>query len=437
MKLEDFLNTDLRDFASYSNIRMIASYADGLKNGSRKIIYTILEKNIKDPLKVSQLASKVSEFSEYLHGETSLCGSIVTLAQNYVGANNLPLLTPKGNFGTRHKPCAAASRYIFTCGSDTLFRLFNSTDSLLVQPQEFEGHKIEPKFYIPNLPLILINGSDGIAEGFRQFILPRKPEDIVKAIKRLLKDENADVSDLLTPFYKGFTGQITKDEGRWKVQGKIYRSDRTHIDICELPIGYDWLTYRNTLDKLQDTKVIQSYKDMSDTKSDTFRFKVSMSAQELDRLSAGQILDKLKLTKYYTENFVCINENNSIQVFKSASDILKAWLKLKLAYNALRKEYQLRQLGDDMTVYQAKAAFIKAVIKGFKLHRPKREVEDDLKQLNLPRHPDYDYLLNMPLASLTAEKVQELQRKTDACTTAINKLKTLSVKDMLVADMEI
>ena len=378
MKLEDFLNTDLRDFASYSNIRMIASYADGLKNGSRKIIYTILEKNIKDPLKVSQLASKVSEFSEYLHGETSLCGSIVTLAQNYVGANNLPLLTPKGNFGTRHKPCAAASRYIFTCGSDTLFKLFNSTDSILVQHQEFEGHKIEPKFYIPNLPLILINGSDGIAEGFRQFILPRKPEDIVKAVKRLLKDAGADVSDLLTPFYKGFSGLVIKDEGRWKVQGKISRSDKTHIDIYELPIGYDWLTYRNTLDKLQDTKVIQSYKDMSDTKSDTFRFRVSMNAQELDRLSAEQILDKLKLIKYYTENFVCINENNSIQVFKSASEILKAWLKLKLSYNALRKEHQLQQLSDDMTVYQAKAAFIKAVIGGFKLHRPKRDVESDL-----------------------------------------------------------
>jgi DNA topoisomerase-2 len=127
MKITEFFSTDFVNYASYSNLRMIASLMDGQKNASRKIIYTILQKNIKEKIKVSQLGSKVAEFAEYLHG--NMDGVIVNLAQDFVGTNNTPLLHKKGNFGTRFAQEASASRYIFTYGSENLFNLFKKEDN--------------------------------------------------------------------------------------------------------------------------------------------------------------------------------------------------------------------------------------------------------------------------------------------------------------------
>ncbi len=173
MKISTFFENDYVDQASYDNLRKIASLVDGQKNSSRKIIYTILEKNIKDEIKVSQLGSKVAEFAEYLHG--NLDGVIVNLAQNFPGTNNIPLLTREGNFGTRFAQEASASRYIYTYGSKEFFQLFNKNDNAILVKQYFEGEQIEPMFYLPTLPLLLINGSEGVSSGFAQKILSRDP----------------------------------------------------------------------------------------------------------------------------------------------------------------------------------------------------------------------------------------------------------------------
>ena len=176
MTITEFFNTDYVNYSSYDNLRKIASLLDGQKNAARKILYTILAKNIKEKIKVSQLGSKVAEFAEYLHG--NMDNVIVNLAQDYTGTNNLPLLQKKGNFGTRFAQEASASRYIFTYGSDNLFKLFNKDDIEILTKQYFEGQEIEPMFYVPNLPILVINGSEDVSSGFAQKILPRSVNDV-------------------------------------------------------------------------------------------------------------------------------------------------------------------------------------------------------------------------------------------------------------------
>ena len=123
ISVKTFFNTEYVNTASYDNLRKIASVVDGQKNAGRKILHTILEKNVKEEIKVSQLGSKVAEFTEYLHG--NLDGVIVNLCQNFPGTNNIPLMVREGNFGTRFKHLASASRYIYTHGADEFFKLFN------------------------------------------------------------------------------------------------------------------------------------------------------------------------------------------------------------------------------------------------------------------------------------------------------------------------
>jgi len=166
IRLEDFFNTDYVDSASYDNLRKIASIADGLKNSSRKIIHTMIDKNIKDKTKVARLVSTIAEHTEYLHGEVGLAGVMVNLARKFVGTNNIPFIQRDGAFGTRHKPAAAAPRYIKTRKEDYLDKIYMKEDYPVLISQQFEGYNIEPRYFVPSIPMLLINGSEGLSTGF-------------------------------------------------------------------------------------------------------------------------------------------------------------------------------------------------------------------------------------------------------------------------------
>ena len=176
--VQDFFENEYVNQASYDNLRKIASCIDGLKNSSRKVICTTIDKNISENLKISQFSNKAAEYCEYLHGDLSPV--VTNLAKDFSGTNNLPLLFKKGNFGTRLSNEASASRYIFARKSDNLDTLFVKDDNSILVEQYFEGSKIEPKFYVPSLPILLINGSEGISSGFAQKILTRDVKEIKK-----------------------------------------------------------------------------------------------------------------------------------------------------------------------------------------------------------------------------------------------------------------
>lgn len=438
IKATTFFNTDYVDFASYSNLRMIASVMDGQKNSSRKVLHTIMEKNIKDEIKVSQLGSKVAEFTEYLHG--NLDGVIVNLAQNFPGTNNIALLTREGNFGTRFTQEASASRYIYTFGSPEFFTLFNKDDNEILLHQTFEGTRIEPRFFVPELPVLLINGSEGVSSGFAQKILPRNPASIAKAIRSILSGNKVDPT-LLTPYYVGFNGTIEQGDSptQWVLKGIVKKTAMNKVEISEVPVGYDLRGYLDVLDALEEKKVIQSYVDKSE--DDKFLFEVTIPSKTLKESTEDDLLQMLKLVKRVSENYTVIDENNKIRLFESALDILTHFTAVKLQYVAKRKQNQLDNLRTEIDVASSKYHFIEAIVSGVLVvgNRKKADIIADLESLKsvIKVNDSYDYLLNMNILSLTEERMVQLKNSIKANHDAMKALESTTESDIWLKNIKI
>lgn len=435
IKLSEFYNSDFVNYSSYDNLRKI-SQIDGLKNASRKIIYTLLEKNVKNFVKVSQLGAMICQFSDYLHG--NLDNVVVTLGQNYAGTNNVPLIEKKGNFGTRFSNDASAARYIFAKGSDELFKLFKKEDTAILVNQYFEGYKIEPQFYVPTLPVLLLNGSEGISSGFAQKILPRDPKKIKKYILDKLSDKNPR-GDFI-PYFNGFNGTVEQGEtpSQWLIKGLIQKTAKNKVLITEVPIGYDLKTYLKVLDSLEDDKKIVSYKDLSD--DDVFKFEVTFLTKDLEALSENEILDRLKLIKKVSENYTVLDENNKIIEFNSAKEICDYYINFKLSYVQKRKEYLIEKCNSDLDILKSKIAFIKGVTQN-EIIISKKKKDEIIKQLDkiteiIKVNDNYDYLLKLPLYSLTAEKILELEKQLKETKDSLKLLKETTAENLWTKDIE-
>jgi DNA topoisomerase-2 len=435
VKVDEFLNTKLVNYASYDNIRSISSCIDGLKNGARKVLYTVHEKKIRDKTKVSQLSSKCAEFSDYLHGDVSLQGVLVTLGQDYPGTNNIPLLQKYGNFGTRSAQRASAARYIFARGSDAFFELFKYEDDPILDEQYFEGYKIEPKFYVPTLPMLVVNGSEGISTGFSQKILPRNPKNVRDYIVRRLRDKSVS-EDLLYPWYNGFSGTIVKDvdRDRWVISGNIEHVKKNEYLITEVPLHYDLTSYISVLDDLKDNGKILKYSNESDG-NNILQFRIWMPKNYEYNAS---IYDVLKLRRCITENFTSIDENNKIREFSSIGEIVEHYIGIKLKYVSKRKEYLLDKYRKDLSILESKMKFIIYYIENkISIHKKsKDEIIQQLESFSFPRIDDsYSYLLSMPIYALTEEKISSLSNDINTYKQQIETLSNKTSKDIWMDEL--
>ena len=246
----EFIYKDLIHFSIADNIRSIPNLMDGLKPGQRKIMYSCFKRNLKDEIKVAQLAGYVSENASYHHGEVSLQGTIVGMAQNYVGSNNINLLRPEGQFGTRLNGGKdyAAARYIFTKLEPITYIIYNSNDAKLLENVVDDGDVVEPTYYSPIIPMVLVNGSEGIGTGWSSCIPPFNPIDIVDNIRSVLHGGSFKE---MTPHYRGFTGNIVKKGNlQWVTHGRYNVINDTTVEIVELPIGVWTQKYKEFLEDM-------------------------------------------------------------------------------------------------------------------------------------------------------------------------------------------
>jgi DNA topoisomerase-2 len=429
IKIQDLLNKQLVNYASYDNIRKIGSAIDGLKNASRKVIFTVLEKKIKEKTKVLQLSNKCAEYADYLHG--SLDGVVVTLAQDFAGTNNIPLLQKFGNFGTRCIQEASAPRYIFAKGSDELFDLFK--DSEILEQQYFEGSRIEPKFYTPTLPMLLVNGSEGVSSGFAQKILPRNPENLKKYILEKLSGKEPS-EELLNPYAKNFKGNFRKDPenpNKWYIEGVVEHVKNNEYLITEIPFTYDLKSYTNVLDELVDSKAIIRYTSESDGEN-ILRFRVTLPRGVNDSL-----ITRLKLYKIVNENYTAIDENLKVREFKSAKEIIDYYIDIKLKFLQKRKTYIIEKLNKDFKMLENKLRFLKMHIsKELSItDKTKSELETELEKLNFDKFDGYSYLIGMPMYSLTTDKIKELETSIEKLKKEIETTTKTSIEQMWRKDL--
>lgn len=421
VKISDYFKKDMANYSCYSTLRMIASAIDGLKNSSRKVLYTAIQKNINDEVKVSNFDGVVQSYTDYLHG--SLVGVIQNMASNYVGANALPLLEGKGNFGTRFVNEPSAARYIFIKKPKYVDELFDIKDVLI--PQYFEGEQIEPLFLVPKIPLLLINGSmNGLASGFKQNILPRDEKEIIKYIKGKKAD--------LKPFIKGFNGvvRLANTENTNNIQyefvGKINHLKKNTWKILEIPPFIEYQKYLDILDDLIDKGKIKNYKDLSDQKQDKFEFDVTMP----NDVSEEEVLETLKLIRKETEIYNALDENNQVITFENVEGIIDYYLSVRKKFLELQKEFDIKKLSKELLIAKNKLQFIKLIIddKLILFKKPKKDIEIELENLKFDKiDNNFNYLLNMQIHSFTKETLNKLVEEYKALDSKLKDLKTCDI----------
>ena len=442
LNITSFFNTSYCNYGSYDNYRKIGSIIDGCKVSARKCLHIILHDNIKEPFKVQNLCARVSEKTNYIHGATSLYGVIVGLAQNFVGTNNIPLFKRKGNFGSRLIPEASADRYIFTCKEDYLDNIFKEEDKSLLIPQEFEGDFIEPKFYLPIIPMLLVNGSIGLTTGFSQKILPRNPKELIKWLE--CKLNNKKFNGKLLPWYKDFKGSIVQCENNsFEIFGKYEKIASNKIEITDLPCGpgtsgySDLNSYLTVLDKLVEDKKIKDYEDLSETNN--YKIIVTFYRNQGLNIDTCDIVKELKLSKPVTECYTSLNENNKVVEYSSVFDILENYYKVRYDFYIKRKDNLIKDLTQKILLDLSKYMFIKGVIDEEIVIKNKTN-EQIYKQLAatkniIMQNDSFDYLLNMPMHSITKEKYIKLKETIKELKNKLTEIKNISIEEMWLNDL--
>ncbi|RYY35495.1 hypothetical protein EON62_02455, partial [archaeon] len=248
MLMSSFIQKELILFSRADNVRSIPSIMDGLKPAQRKVLFASFKRNLTSDIKVAQLAGYVSEHAAYHHGEASLGATVVGMAQNFVGSNNINLLVPSGQFGTRLMggKDAASARYIFTRLTPITRAIFRPEDDALLKYLDDDGQSIEPEHYVPIIPLVLVNGAEGIGTGWSTSVPNYNPRDIIAAVRARLDGTSAPE---LVPWYRGFNGTIVRKDATRFVAAGIASVDETGevLTVTELPIRKWTQDYKSML----------------------------------------------------------------------------------------------------------------------------------------------------------------------------------------------
>lgn len=432
-----FFNNEFIEYSMADNIRSIPSLMDGLKPSQRKILYTLFERNFKNEVKVELLMGSILELAAYHHGPQSLESSIIGLAQNFVGSNNINLLEPNGEYGTRLKggKDASASRYIFTKLSNITRDIFKQEDDNILEYLNDDGYKIEPKFYIPIIPMALVNGSDGIGTGWSTLIPHFNPLDIIEYIESVLKNKKKKIE--LKPWFKNFKGEIIEDldNKRYITRGVFKMLPNNRLNITELPI-YTWNnSYYEFLDKLIDEKVIKDY-DKYCTDSEV---NIVITMVDNTNLTDDFIIKKFNLESYISiNNMNLFDIDNKIHLYGNQYEIVDDFITNRIHYYTLRKQYLLNKLEEQKKYTSNKIKFIDCILKK-KIIIENKQKENIIKQIEQNKiemyNDSYDYLLNMSLLSLSKEKLDELQLSYDKLISEIEKINKISENEMWLADL--
>tara|TARA_B110000977_G_C11088820_1_gene495918 strand:- start:2136 stop:5582 length:3447 start_codon:yes stop_codon:yes gene_type:complete len=449
---EEFINNDLRHFSKYDNDRSIPNITDGLKISLRKILYSAFKKKLYTEIKVAQFSGYVSEHSGYHHGEASLNGAIIGLAQNFVGSNNINIFKPKGQFGTRLMggKDAASERYIFTHLSKITRAIFPEIDDKILKYIQDDGDLVEPIYYTPIIPMILINGTKGIGTGFSTDIMSYNPIQIIEYLQNMLKNNKE--RGIIEPYYKNFKGLIIPCDNHYKkylIKGNYEILASNKIRISELPIGTWTQDYKEYIESLMNSKknYIKDYSDMS-TESDVefiIEFYPGIISKLLMEKHDHGIEGVEKYLKLYTTqsttNMHLFNEKEQLKKYDTIYEIIEEYYSIRLEYYNKRKLYLIDLLSKELITLSNKAKYINGNLDNqIDLRKKtKEEINNLLETMNFDKDLEsgnYNYLVKMPMDSVQKENVDKLILEHDNKKIELEKIKNYKIQELWLNELD-
>tara|TARA_Y100000768_G_scaffold152963_1_gene114302 strand:+ start:2116 stop:5418 length:3303 start_codon:yes stop_codon:yes gene_type:complete len=438
----EFINDDFIHFSKYDCDRSIPNLMDGLKISQRKILYSAFKKNLYSEIKVAQFSGYVSEHSGYHHGEASLNGAIVTLAHNFVGSNNINIFEPNGQFGTRLQggKDSASERYIYTRLNNITRFIFRPEDDNILNYLDDDGTMVEPLFYIPIIPMILINGALGIGTGFSTNIPCFNPIEIIQYIKNYI-NKHANIN--INPYYRNFKGKIEQVEDlKYISTGNIIENNNKLI-ITELPIGVWTEPYIIFIEKcIENNKFgIKDYNDLSTDKNINIEVIFDKSVDLNNKQELRDICKNLKLVSNISmTNMYLFNKDEKLIHYASVYEILEEFIVTRLDYYVIRKNFQLKELKKTLVLLSNKYKFILEILNDTLDLRKKKNNEI----IEILKNKDYDkiensfsYLTKMPMDSVNEENVDKLKNEYDDINNKIDELTNKSVDKIYYDELNI
>ena len=429
LSVTDFIHRDMANFSAEDIKRSIPHVADGLKPSQRKVIYACLKKNLTSDMKVAQLGGYVAEQTAYHHGEASLQGTIVNLAQSFVGANNLNLLEPSGQFGTRLAggKDAASARYIFTRLAPQTRKIFDPADNAVLEYATDDGQQVEPECYVPIVPMLLVNGAEGIGTGFSCYVPPYDIEILKHNIECALK-QVAMVP--MVPHFKGFKGRTIKTKDHtWVLEGIVVK-EGTQLHVTELPPGKWIQDFKEHLDALVEKGTIIKFENHSTETTPDFRIWGGEGLEDP--------IKDLGLTKtIHTSNMYLIGPNGAVKKYASPEEILVDYIGMRLEIYKKRKAWLLKQFDSEIGWLSEKARFIRDVAVTPRMHVLNAPLEQIHSQLRREKYAEalWPKLLDIKTYQYTKEEVDKLMALISKRQSERVALKATSVTQMWINNL--
>jgi DNA topoisomerase-2 len=456
---KDFINNEMIHFSTYDCARSIPNMVDGLKISLRKILYSAFKRKLTSEIKVAQFSGYVSEHSAYHHGEASLNGAIVNMAQNFVGSNNINLLEPNGQFGTRLQggDDSASERYIFTMLNTLARYIFPEADDAILNYLNDDGTIVEPEYYIPVIPFALINGISGIGTGFSCHIEPYHPKQIIGYLKNKLQNIS-NVGCEFVPYYEGFQGSIRKIvDQKYLVRGVYEKVGDDKIRITELPVGTWTMPYISFLESLMDgtsvdksgKKIPPSIKDFTSLSTEVSvditvvfpKGKIQELETVLDANGCNSIEKMLKLsTTVSTTNMHMFNADCKLHKYASVNEIIDDYFGVRLGAYQKRKAYLIGDMERKLIRLSNRARYIQETLKGTVDLRRKtaQQVTELLGGLSFALiDGDYKYLIKMPMDSVTQENVESIMREKENVERELAVLRGTALETMWLNELNV
>lgn len=448
---EEFVGKELKQYSLLSILRAIPSVVDGLKVSQRKVLYCCFKRNLREEIRVAQLAGYVSEHAAYHHGEASLHGTIVCMAQDYVGSNNVNLLKPKGQFGTRlaggHDQ--ASPRYIHTYLTKRARLVYPAEDDAVVEHHEDDGLLVEPRYYLPVLPMVLVNGAVGIATAYSTSVPCHNPLDVIEAVRDALAGR--EIREL-KPWYRGFKGSIEVLNGRVVSRGLLSRlpGKAPQLHIAELPVGTWTDDFKEALEAfVERTPGVKGYSNASTDAAVSFTL-TFQDAASLEawlapaeaREGVTRLEEELKLfsiSDLSTTNMHLFDASGSIRKYADAREIVVDFYHTRLAAYERRRALQIEVLAHEALVLSEKVRFLDLVVGGsLALNRFDSESLD--AELSAQRLVAFDggyrYLTAMPMSAMTADKKRSLEAELRRTQARIEELQAADAAALWTRDLD-